>query len=183
MVPVLSPCDEVFAGEDEEVDCAEEEGRTAIAGLPDGSGDSAGNGSPRRMLEQTSIFCPLARRTWVEHKGRVHGKCPLLVYALATVQVDAAHHPVRDATTRRGAVEENRLCVVDPEGPFWRAVEYLVNRVEACKESLFVGTSHLVGYARVAILSAHDTMVGWVKVKLNNVSNNRLGGVRAYLMI
>jgi hypothetical protein len=185
MAPVLSPCGEVFAGADidEDVDCAEEEGRTEVAGLPDGSGDSAGNGSPRRMLEQISTFSPLVRLTWVEHEGRVHCKCPLFVYALATVQVDAAHHPVRDATTRRGAVEENRLCVVDPEGPFWRAVEYFVNWVEACEESLFVGTSHLVGYARVAILSAHDAMVGWVKIELDNVSNSRLGGVRAYLMI
>ena len=185
MAPVLIPCGEVSAGADadEDVDCAEEEGRTEVAGLPDGSGDSAGNGSPRRMLKTNSTFCPMAILTWIEHKGRVHCKCPLLVYALATVQIDAAHHAIRDATTRRGAVEEDRLCVVDLEAPFWWVVEYFVNRVEACEESLFVGTSHLIGYARVAILGAHDAMVGWVKVELDDVSNGRLGCVRAYLMI
>lgn len=185
MAPVLSPCGEVLAGADvdEDVPCAEEEGRTEDAGLPDGSGDSAGNGSPRWVLKQIYTFCPLTRLTWVEHKGRVHCKCPLLVYALTTVQVDAAHHTIRDATTRRGAVEEDRLCVVDPEVPFRWVVEYLVNGVEACEESLFVGTSHLIGYAWVAILGAHDAMVSWVKVELDDVSNSRLGCVRAYLMI
>lgn len=185
MAPVLSPCGEVFAGADidEDVDCAEEEGRTEVAGLTDGSGDSAGNGSPRRLSKQISTFCPLTRLTWVEHKGRVHCKCSLLVYTLATVQVDATHHSISDATTRCGAVEEDRLCVVDSEAPLWRVVEYLVNRMEASEESLFVETSHLVGYARVAIFSAHDAMVGRVKVELDGVSDSRLGGVRAYLMI
>jgi hypothetical protein len=125
----------------------------------------------------------MARLTWVQHIGGVHCKCPLFVYALATIQIDAAHHPIRDATARCGAVEEDRICVVDFEAPRWRAVEYLVDRVEASEESLFIGTSHLVWYARVAILSAHDAMVGWVKVELDDVSNSRIGGVRAYLMI
>jgi len=57
MAPVLSPCGEVLAGADvdEDVPCAEEEGRTEDAGLPDGSGDSAGNGSPGLSIKEESI--------------------------------------------------------------------------------------------------------------------------------
>ena len=55
---------------------------------------------------------------------------------------------------------------------------------DAAVEALPVVTFEIfVRNARVAILGAHDAMVSWVKVELDDVSNSRLGCVRAYLMI
>lgn len=107
----------------------------------------------------------------------------MLVDTHTTVQIDTAYHSIRDATSRRRAVEEDGLRIVDPDGVLRGFVQHLVHWIEAREEARLAGPSHFVRDTGKAIFSAHDAVVERIEVELNEISYRCFGDLRPHLMI
>lgn len=104
---------------------------------------------------------------------------------VTTYRIDDSNHLVINARTLCRAVEEYRIAVIYPDGPFWRLIsvnierageycEWLtyirqdrIDRVEAREEPNFALSRHFYWNAWIKILGADNGVIHWIEIEFN----------------